>query len=184
MSAAGLALWGEAENNCSIRVLLDLARTLPIDSASKSWTVRYRSEQFAARNSDANPAHEEQGAVSRNWSWPSRRKDGGPGTRQGINVKGQWEMQPLTKDEIRSKVAASALGAAHTARRVLRKTADLIEQRGWAQGRFEDADGRLCIHGAIHLVVSGLAVRNDRDRDSLSTAAWHQFREYLLAEGV
>jgi hypothetical protein len=93
-------------------------------------------------------------------------------------------MQPLAKDEVRNKVAAPAPGAAHTARRVLLKAADLIEQRGWAQGRFEDADGRLCIHGAIHVAVSGLAVRNDRDRDSLSTAAWHQFREYLLVEGV
>jgi hypothetical protein len=93
-------------------------------------------------------------------------------------------MKPLTKEEIRKKEVASSPRAAHTVHEVLRKAADLIEQRGWAQRRFEDANGRLCIHGAIHLVVSRLAVRNDWDRDSLSTAAWHQFLEYILAEGV
>ncbi len=35
----------------------------------------------------------------------------------------------------------------------LRAAARYIEQHGWCQGRFTDADGRVCAMGAIHRVM-------------------------------
>ena len=36
-----------------------------------------------------------------------------------------------------------------TIKELREKAADLIEERGWAKGRYEDATGRLCILGAL-----------------------------------
>lgn len=38
------------------------------------------------------------------------------------------------------------------------KTADIIEERGLAHGRLEDLDGRVCVFGALHVVLFGRAV--------------------------
>lgn len=37
---------------------------------------------------------------------------------------------------------------------ILLRAADLIEQRGWTQGRAEDNEGRLCMLGAISVAAS------------------------------
>jgi hypothetical protein len=45
--------------------------------------------------------------------------------------------------------------SAETPAGMLTAAADLIEQRGWCQRKFQDDDGRLCVEGAIY---HGLAV--------------------------
>ncbi len=39
---------------------------------------------------------------------------------------------------------------------VLRKAADLLVERGWAQGRLQHRNGRLCATGAVSLADTGL----------------------------
>jgi hypothetical protein len=35
------------------------------------------------------------------------------------------------------------------------KTADILEQRGMTQGRYEDEEGRLCLFGGVHVALGG-----------------------------
>lgn len=38
---------------------------------------------------------------------------------------------------------------------VYEQAADLIDQRGWAQGQFVDCDGKICAEGALNLAAFG-----------------------------
>lgn len=37
------------------------------------------------------------------------------------------------------------------ASQLLLKTAEVIEERGWTQGKYIDADGCVCVYGAMHV---------------------------------
>lgn len=42
-----------------------------------------------------------------------------------------------------------------TPAQVLSKAADILQERGWTQGIYEDADGCLCLDGALRYAVAG-----------------------------
>lgn len=38
---------------------------------------------------------------------------------------------------------------------VLRRAVEIIDERGWCQGEYEDGAGRVCARGAIHVAIGG-----------------------------
>lgn len=58
----------------------------------------------------------------------------------------------------------------------LLKAAEYMSEHGWCQGDLEDADGRVCVAGAIKAVVRG------KDRNLRSTSAVISLHEYLVKE--
>jgi hypothetical protein len=95
-------------------------------------------------------------------------------------------MEPVARAE-NGTIEVSALSAPLTVHKVLLNAADLIEQRGWTRGIHQDAEGRLCVHGAINVAVLGMPCVGNIvifRLDEFLTGAWVQLRDYLLAKGV
>lgn len=70
-----------------------------------------------------------------------------------------------------------------TPEQVLERAADLIEERGWAQGQYEDPDGCLCTIGAVRVAIAGSVNLNDftPDQGRLLKRCWPVLDERIAA---
>lgn len=71
-------------------------------------------------------------------------------------------------------------------RDLLMQAANVIRQRGLAKGTQEDELGRVCLHGAINVALTGTSFDDDDDDDPdcASSRACRAVYEYLRLQGV
>jgi hypothetical protein len=55
---------------------------------------------------------------------------------------------------------------------ILRRAAQVLAERGWCQGDYEDEQGHVCARGAINLVVTGLPWEEGEHNPLATSAAW------------
>lgn len=66
------------------------------------------------------------------------------------------------------------------------KPSELIRQRGWCQGAFENADGCLCVHEAVHFSYNPPKRHIERRNAmlaSLQSDGWNGFMHWNDAPG-